>query len=737
MEDRAFGEEVMRRQNRGLVPALSICLSLIGTAHGQSPSTPTAGDAQPTAVASSDANEESLERAEVKGHYDTAIGSSDAASQGVVEGDLLRDVPLLRPGEVLETVPGLVVTQHSGDGKANQYFLRGYNLDHGTDLATFVDQVPVNMPTNAHGQGYSDLNFLIPELIDQIGYRKGPYYAQYGDFASAGAVDVHYVDSLDQNLADFTVGDDGYRRLLLAGSCSVTDSGCRAPSSIGINLGTSGPRILGAIEGLEENGPWTLPEGLHKFNGLLRLSDGTIANGWSLDAILYEAHWDSTDQVPLALIQSGQLGRFSALDPTDGGDSGRDLVAGEWHASDASGYTHASFFLEHYRLQLWSDFTFFELRPDTGDQFEQEEHRNLEGGDLVRGWNHDLFRLQSTTEVGLQLRHDNIDVGLFNTENRQVFQTVSNENVDETALGLYAQNTTPWLPWFRSVVGVREDHVSMNATSYSTPQNTGRAAAGKLSPKASLIFGPWMKTELFLDAGKGFHSNDARGVIDRIDPTTGAASAQVPALVGSLGKEIGMRTELVPGLQSSFALWSLNSDSELVYDADSAIGSTSPNAASKRYGVEWNNHLIENSHLLFDADLAWTHARYAEENQNGELGDMIPNAVSAVAIFRATLQDIGPWTLGWETRYIGSYPLSQDGSLTASPSWITNLRVKADVNPSVSVYLDVLNLFNRAYDDIEYEQDYRASKTSPVVPAGVTIHPGEPREFRITLSVKI
>ena len=678
-----------------------------------------------------------LQRAQVSGHYDTAIGTSDAASEGIVDGDALQDIPLLRPGEVLETVPGLVVTQHSGDGKANQYFLRGYNLDHGTDLATVVDGVPVNMPTNAHGQGYTDLNFLIPELVDQIQYRKGPYYAPYGDFASAGAVDVHYVDILDQALANFTVGNDGYRRLLLAGSCAITDLTCRPSTSAGSNIDPYGPRILGAFEGLAEDGPWTLHEHLHKANGLLRLSDGTIAKGWSLDAIVYQAQWESTDQVPLSLIQSGQLGRFSALDPTDGGDTGRDIVSGEWHTSDASGYTRVNLFLEHYRLQLWSDFTYFELRPATGDQFEQQEHRNLEGGGLVRGWHHGLFGFQSTTEVGLQIRNDNIKVGLFNTEDRQIFQTVSNDFVNETEVGLYVQNITSWSPWFRSVVGVREDRITMSATSYSTPQDTGNASGSRYSPKASLIFGPWYKTELFLDTGKGFHSNDARGVIDRVDPTTGGAAFPVPALVASFGKEIGARTEIIPGLQSSLALWSLNSDSELVYDADSAIGSTSPNAASKRYGVEWNNHLIEGSHLLFDLDLAWTHARYAEENQNGVLGDMIPNAVSAVGIFRTTVESIGPWALGLETRYIGPYPLSQDGRLTASPSLITNLRLRTQITHNVSLFFDVLNLFDREYYDIEYEQDYRSTPTSPIVPTGVTVHPGEPREFRVTLSLKI
>jgi outer membrane receptor protein involved in Fe transport len=276
----------------------------------------------------------------------------------------------------------------------------------------------------------------------------------------------------------------------------------------------------------------------------------------------------------------------------------------------------------------------------------------------------------------------------------------------------------------------------MQATSDSTPANSGSASGSKLDPKMSLIFGPWSRTEFFIDAGRGLHSNDARGVIDRIDPTTGLPASAVPALVGSFGRELGVRNESIPGLQTSLALWSLNSDSELVYNADSDIGSTSPNAASKRYGAEWNNHWIAADHLLVDLDLAWTHARFAEENQNGALGDMIPNAVSKVGICRATIVNFGSWALGWETRYIGPYPLSQDGTLTASSALVTNLRFRDDLTKRVSLFVDALNVFNRPYYDIEYQQDYRVTPKSPIVPSGITVHPGEPRELRVTLSLK-
>jgi outer membrane receptor for Fe3+-dicitrate len=667
----------------------------------------------------------------IKGHYDNAVGTSEAASQGTIAGTLLQDVPLLRPGEVLETVPGLVVTQHSGDGKANQYFLRGYNLDHGTDFATSIDGVPVNMPTNAHGQGYSDLNYLIPELVERIDYFKGPYFAQAGDFSAAGVANIRYRPRLDQNLADLTLGSFGYRRALLAASVPVTVPG----SAGGVARPDSDATVLGALELQNSNGPWTVPEALHKINGLMRLSAGSIEKGWSADGAYYDANWTSTDPVPLPLIQSGQLGRLSSLDPTDGGSAGRQILSGEWHNRDDQGYTRLSAFAQRYRLQLFSNFTFFELRPATGDQFEQAEHRDFFGAQVVQGWNHGVFGHDSITESGLQVRHDDVHVSLLNTEARIALRTVSDDQVSETETGLYVQNTTRWAPWLRTLAGLREQVITMNVKALAIPKNSGNASATKPLPKLSLIFGPWDRTEFFINAGKGFHSNDARGVIGKIDSTTGLRTSTVPALVGSTGKELGVRTEALRGLQSSLALWSLNSDSELVYNADSEIGSTSPKGASRRYGVEWNNHLILGRHFLFDADLAWTHARYATNNDNGQSGALLPNAVSKVALVRATVQHLGPWSAGLETRFIGPYPLSQDGSLTTPSALVTNLRLQRELSAGCGVSLDLLNLFNREYYDVAYEQDYRAAPSGPIVPNGITVHPGEPRELRATLKL--
>jgi outer membrane receptor protein involved in Fe transport len=467
----------------------------------------------------------------------------------------------------------------------------------------------------------------------------------------------------------------------------------------------------------------------------LRASDGDAERGWSLQMLAYDAHWRSTDQVPLELLESGQLCRYCALDPTDGGRTAREILSGEWHAQDGDGYLRASGYFEHYRLQLWSNFTYFESNPDFGDQFSQRDARNILGGKVARGWTHQLFGSDSVTEVGVQLRHDQIHVSLFDTEARVPFATVNDNLVNETEAAFYIENTTIWTSWLRSLAGLRADAIKLDLTSQTYLLNSGNVSDNRVSPKLSLIFGPWDKTEFFVNAGSGFHSNDARGAVYQYDPATGAPITRAPALVGSFGKELGVRSEIVPGLQSSLAVWSLNSASELLYAADS--GGTEANGASERYGIEWNNHMVINQWLLLDADLAWTHARYANKNDNGDIGDLIPNAVSKVASIGISVHDVGQWSGDLKFRYIGGYPLTQDGSLRAPSALVANLRVQRQLNDHAALSLDVLNLFDRKYYDIAYGQDYQITTTSPLVPTGITVHPGESRELRLTLRLKL
>ncbi|MES2956913.1 MAG: TonB-dependent receptor [Pseudomonadota bacterium] len=648
----------------------------------------------------------------VTGHYNNAVGSSDAASQGVINRELLKSRPALRPGEVLEFVPGLIVTQHSGDGKANQYFLRGFNLDHGTDFASRVNGMPVNMPSHGHGQGYTDLNFLMPELVQRIEYRKGPYFAGNGDFSSAGSADIAYLRKFDAPFVQVTLGEGDFRRAVGGASFAIAPDGVT---------------LLGAVEVQGNDGPWTVPERLRKDNAVFTLSGGTAARGWSASLMGYRASWNGTDQVPQRLIDAGTIGRFDSLDPSTGGDTSRTSLSGEWHGDSLSGRTKISAYAIRYRLDLNSNFTYALERPTAGDQFKQRDERSILGLDASQSFNHALGDLEARSEVGASLRHDRARVGLFDSAARQITATVREDEVRETLLGLYAQTAIDVLPGaLRAVVGLRADHVRNRVDALTLAVNGGRSRDAQVSPKLSLIAGPFAKTEAFFNAGRGLHSNDARGTTASIDPKSGDAVEKVPPLVSSRGFEVGLRTEAIPGLQSSIALWKLDFDSELVYVGDA--GATQASGASTRRGLEWNNRWIPLPWLLFDADLAWTHARFRN-------GDRIPNAIDRVASVAATVRYSGPWSASLQWRYLGPGALVEDNSVRAMSSLTTNLRVGYRFSPRLEATLDVFNLRDRKVNDIQYFYESQLPGESTAA-ADRHVHPAEPRSLRLTLQAQ-
>ena len=418
------------------------------------------------------------------------------ASQMVISGANLNSRPVSEPAEILEAAPGLAVVQHSGSGKANQYYLRGYNLDHGTDMATFWDDVPINLPTNAHGQGYTDLNFLIPETISGLEVRKGPYWADVGDFDNAGAPNISLRDSIGQNIQSVTAGSFGYTRLLSYGSVKV-----------------GGGSLLYAGEFNTENGPWDTAEDLRKFSGLLRYSQGTATDGFSATAMAYANSWNASDQIALRAITTGQVGLFGEIDPTDGGDTSRFMLSTRFAHSDDNGMWKANAYVVKYTLNLFNNFTWFTTNPTLGDQFHQSDDRIYSGGAVSRTFNGTLFSLPSQTVVGLQTRDDDINVGLTNTFRRQFLSNTLFDHVNEGNVGVYAENTTRWTDWWRTTFGLRGDYFAASVNSMLQPANSGNPNAALPSPKFTSVFGPFYKTEFFLGAGLGYHSNDARGVV--------------------------------------------------------------------------------------------------------------------------------------------------------------------------------------------------------------------------------
>ena len=337
----------------------------------------------------------------VQGREDSLIGVAEAASQGTVGAVQLERRTLSRPGEVLETVPGLIITQHSGAGKANQFFLRGFNLDHGTDFATSIDGVPVNLPTHAHGQGYTDLNFTIPELVERVNFRKGPYSADLGDFSSAGAADMQYFNALPQSIAQIEGGSFGYSRGIFASSPRVGEG-----------------HLLYALELFHNDGPWRNPDDYRRINGVLRYSEGDTALGWSATAMAYAGDWEATDQLARRALDQPGFGRFDTLNPTTGGDSKRFSLAAEWHRADEHSATKLLAYGFYYDLDLFSDFTYF-LGSPSGDQFEQQDRRWVGGAKAGHTWFGQLGSRDMEDTIGLQLRSDSIKNGLYQTVNRR------------------------------------------------------------------------------------------------------------------------------------------------------------------------------------------------------------------------------------------------------------------------------------------------------------------------------
>ena len=659
-----------------------------------------------------------LDTVQVKAGVNELIGTADSATEGTVTAKQLETRPLLRPGEVLEVVPGVIITQHSGDGKANQYFLRGFNLDHGTDFATIVNGMPVNMPTHGHGQGYSDLNFLIPEMVERVRYRKGPYAAEDGDFAAAGSARIDYFRTLPHSFGDLGFGENGYRRALLAGSPEV-----------------AGGALLYGLEWYESNGPWQISENFGKLNGVLRYSRGTANDGWSITGMAYRAQWRSTDQVAQRAIDSGLIGRYGSLDASDGGSTHRYSLSADWARSGSDTATRGNVYAMDYRLKLVSNFTYFLDNPVEGDQFEQADRRRVFGasGVQTRFAKAADFDLENT--VGFVTRHDRIDpVALYLTSRGDRLTTIREDRVEQSSLGVFAQNATQWTPWLRSTLGWRHDFYRFDVHS-DRAENSGRAHDDIGGPKASLVFGPWAGTEFYLNAGSGFHSNDARGATTRVnpdprDPGFLGAVDRVTPLVRAKGYEVGMRSAPLPGLQTTLALWRLDIASELLFVGDA--GTTEASRPSRRQGVEWSAYYHPLPWLTIDGDVSVSIARFRDADP---AGDRIPGAIERVASLGVGLDDVGPWYGGLRLRYFGPRSLTEDNSVRSSGSTLVNLRAGYRINSALQVTFDALNLFDRRVNDIEYLYESRlAGEVAPV--QDMHLHPAEPRTFRMSVRMR-
>jgi len=672
---------------------------------------------------------------EVEGRDGDLTGIATSATQGTVGAAELRNRPILRSGEVLETVPGVIITQHAGGGKANQYFLRGFNLDHGTDFAIFIDGMPLNLPSHAHGEGYADMNTVIPEFVQRVNYEKGPYYADVGNYGSAGSAHLEFFKSLPQNFVQVEGGMYGYGRAVFGATQRF------GPGS-----------LLYGGEAYHDDGPWTHPDNYYKFNGLLTYSQGEDANGFSITAHGYHGRWNSSDQIPETAVPL--VGFFGTLNPTDGGHSQRYSLQSEWHRQNASSDTRIAAYGFYYDLDLFSDFTYFLTDPNRGDQFEQKDRRWVAGLDA----HHRIFsrwfgrRVENT--FGLQVRNDWIHNGLFQSANRvRVDKTDSStgntlpatteaDRFTDTQPGFYVENKIQWAERFRSVIAMRGEVDYFDVTSLVTAANSGTAIKLLPSPKTSLIFGPWANTEFYAQGGFSFHSNDARGATQTVEPVSAdnpypnTPASRIPALIPTKGGEIGVRTTALPHLQSTVSVWYLHSTSELQQSGDTGdtVASKQP---SNRYGVEWANYYTPLKHLAFDFDLANSRALFTAIDEDDAApdslgGKRVPEAVGLVISSGVTLHDYKGFTASSRLRYFGPRDLTSDGTYRSQATALLNGEIGYRFNYRWRVAVELLNLPNRRDHDIDYA--YTSKITPTATPAFTDVfHPVEPFQARFGL----
>jgi hypothetical protein len=649
----------------------------------------------------------------------------------------------------LEAAPGLIVTQHSGEGKANQYFLRGYNLDHGTDMAIYVDDMPINMRTHAHGQGYSDLNWLMPETVNAVEVRKGPFFADEGDFGSAGNLHIGLIDAVNASIAQVTIGSFGYERFFAMSSTKAGDG-----------------NLLVATEVASYNGPWVNPDDMRKLNGMLRYSQGTALDGFSITGMAYTNRWNSTDQVPERAIASGQISRFGEEDASDGGNTSRFSFSGRIARSDDAGSWKANAYVIQSELDLFSDFTYFLTNPTLGDQFHQHDERVVAGANVARTLKGSLGDLPTETTLGIQTRYDAIKLGLTDTYHRTFLTNNRSDKADEGSIGVFAETTVHWSKWLKTTVGWRGDLYDATVDSIYDANNSGHVQAGLGSPKFTLVLGPFNKTEFFFGAGEGMHSNDARGATTIESPTDPATKlTPSPLLVRTEGVEVGVRSKVLADLDTSLSLFLLDQASEIIFNGDA--GDTSPSRPSQRYGIEWTNKYHPYSWLTVDGDLAWSHARflgydaaqaalyaslagYPQAQIGNAPGNLIPNAPAIVASAGITLGEKAGWFGALRWRYLGPTPLTEDGAFRSPAASVVNGRVGYRFDDGWTVQLDALNMLDARTNQITYaygsliKTDSLFSLCFPVqvAPAAVCqngvmdqiLHPIEPLAFRLTAS---
>jgi hypothetical protein len=656
--------------------------------------------------------------AEIENPAENLVGVASAGSEGAITAAQLAVRPVNRATEVLETVPGMIISQHSGEGKANQYYLRGFNLDHGFDFAQTIAGVPVNMPTHAHAQGYADSNFLIPELVSGVQFRKGPYYAENGDFSSAGSANINYFNVLERPIVSFSGGSFDYRRFF---------------GAISPRVGAG--NLLTAFEYEQDNGPWVSPNGKDKYNGIVRYSQGDSRNGFSATYMGFRNHWHSTDQIPQRAVDEGLISRFGFIEETDGGETFRHTAAFDWQrSSGTNGSTRLTLYGLRYGVQLFHNFTYFLNDPENGDQFEQFERRWTTGGKLTHRRLMRIGGKPTENAIGVDIRNDSVGgpLGLYHTRETHRLSTSRADEADQTSVGMFGDTEIEWSRILRTTFGVRGDVYRWKVQS-DNPLNSGEKSSGIVSPKVSAAFGPWGGTEFYANWGLGFHSNSALGITLQVDPFTGEPVTSSPPFARADGGEFGVRTVALKGVQTTATVWYLGFDSELIYVGDS--GSTEEGPASRRMGVEITNYIYPHPWVNMDLDVSFSRARFLDVAE-GE--DFVPGSLNRVVSAGIGVNPPGGVSAGAfgsvRLRHFGPRPLLEDNSVKSKATSIVNGEAGYKFSERVRLLVEGFNLLDAEVSDIDYFFESRLrDELEPV--EDFHFHAAIPRSARVRLQV--
>lgn len=661
--------------------------------------------ATPSIFAQSD---QTIEEIQIWGRSLQLLGRADSASKGVVGYSDFSTRPIGRVAELIEVIPGMIATQHSGPGKANQYFLRGFNLDHGSDFSTYFDGMPVNLRTHAHGQGYMDLNFIIPEIIERVDFRKGPYFADSGDFSLAGSNSMKTYDVLEEDFTELTLGSEDELRFVTANSFQLGDG-----------------NLLYAFEHQQTNGHFVLDQDVRKFNALVKFTGnlGDIPSRITFSG--YDSQWASTNQVPQRAVDSGMISRFGFIDPDLGGESSRYSVTGnfEFENWDLNLYSSS------YYMSLINNPTYTLNDSVNGDEFEQEDERLLFGGSLRNETETDMFGLPTRRVIGVDIRYDDVgELNLFNTSGTVRTGSIREDEAQELSIGTFVELQFSITDQFRLTTGLRLDYYDLDVDALR-PGNSGSASDSLLQPNIGLAYRWNDNLEFYVNYGHGFHSNDARAAVNTIDPITGGPAEAQDVLVEGIGNEVGFRYDNLNGFNISIAAFELETDSELVFVGDA--GTTEPSDPTQRSGIELNSFWEITEGLVFDLSAAKANGHFKGLPSNA---NSITDAHEEVIGAGLTYVNDSGLTASMRVRYFDDAALTEDESVRKDGSTLVHAGVSYAFD-SWELGLDVLNLFDAEDDDIAYYFESKLASESAGV-EDIHFHPSNPRTIRLLMKYR-